>query len=200
MAKEWVVRDGDMMRAEKFSSTVWIPYTKNSPTGKMPLYFSQFLTKNGTGTLQTNMTGDFLSGSVISIIPAAGEILRIESLKVSLSTTHTMSLELYGNLSALGTGVLIRLMDGDGTVLALTDPSLAIKNNSEYAVYASDVTNREWGLEKNLAVKWDFSDSGTVLRIDGDSSERLEVLLQDDFSGLISHRFRVTGYIETTLT
>ena len=146
------------------------------------------------------MTGDFAAGTIVSVTPAAGETFRIEHLKVSFGTTAAISAELYGNLTALGTGILIRLMDNDGTVLALTDSGLPIKSINEYSIYADEVTRTDYGLEKTIRVDWDFSAAGTALRIEGDSNERLEVKIEGDVSGLIGHKFLAQGFKESTTT
>ena len=54
-----------------------------------------------------------------------------------------------------------------------------------------------WGAGNDqLIARWTFSKAGRPIRLVGDNNERLEVVLNDDFTGLVHQYFVVQGYIE----
>ena len=49
-----------------------------------------------------------------------------------------------------------------------------------------------------IVVRWTFAKSGAPIRLDGAKNARLEVLLNDDLTGLVDHHFVVQGYEQGT--
>ncbi len=106
-----------------------------------------------------------------------------------------MQAEEYGNLgAALTNGITVRLQDSGGTVLDLTD-GLPVKTNAGWGQLCYDVDLKSWGAGNELLlVRWTFERAGQPLRLEGEDSGRLEVVLNDDFTGLLAHTFQVQGY------
>jgi len=66
-----------------------------------------------------------------------------------------------------------------------------------WARYCYDFEVSTFGAgNENGHARWTFAKSGTVIRLDGDSNERLVIELEDDFTGLVEHCFQVQGYVE----
>ena len=66
-----------------------------------------------------------------------------------------------------------------------------------WGLHSYDVQQLDWGSGNNvLLARWTFARMGTPLQLHGHQNERLEVVLQDDFSGLIAHVFVAQGFEE----
>lgn len=168
--------------------------------GSQQQLVSRFLDTNGDGTGTKNAIGNY-SGAVtkFKLTPAAGEIFRVARLIISIEDTNGMTAAEYGNLgSALTNGVLVRVENGAGTVLDLTDGDPII-TNAEFGSYCFDVTVKSWGQTPDddlLVARWTFAKYEQMIRLVGDRGEFLSVVLNDDFSGLIAHKFMAQGYRE----
>lgn len=63
--------------------------------------------------------------------------------------------------------------------------------------FCYDVELKSWGAGNEvLLVRYTFLKSGQFVRLVGDNNERLEVVLNDNLTGLIDHSFLIQGYIE----
>ena len=165
---------------------------------KMPLF--RLLDTNGDGSGTTNAIGDYdPTAEIFYIQPPAGTVYRIARMIVHAEDGPSMTAEEYGNLgSALTNGIAVRVQDDSGTIVSLTDDFL-IKSNAHWAAMCFDADVKTWGVTPSnelLAVRWTFTKAGQYIRLDGDNNERLEVLLNDEFDGLVSHYFFVQGYNE----
>lgn len=170
-----------------------------SNTGQTRQSLSRFLDLDGDGTGTKNAIGDYSTADTLYIQPAAGTVYRIERMLVSIEDGVGMRAERYGGLAAaLTNGVTVRVADDSGTILDLTD-GLPIKSNAGWGSYCYDVDIKAWGAGNELLlVRWTFAKAGVPLRLDGDNNERLEVILNDDMTGLVSHYFMVQGLDEGT--
>ena len=160
--------------------------------------FSNFADTNGNGTGTKNANGDY-SGAVEAfyIQPPAGTIYRVHRMIASLEDTSGMTPEEYGNLAAaLGNGIEVMVKDDSGTLVDLTD-GVPITTNAQWGRMCYDVDLKTWGASNELLVaRWTFAKSGAAIVLDGNHNGRLEILLNDDLQGLISHYFLVQGNIE----
>jgi len=173
--------------------------TSNGPVN---LILSRHLDTNGDGTGSKDAIGDYsTTQGVFKITPPAGTIYRIARMIVCVADSAGMAAEEYGNLgAALANGITLRIHNGTSTVVDLVD-SFPITTNSGWARLCYDADLKSWGAGDELLVaRWTFAKSGVPLRLDGDATESLEVLLDDDLQGLIGHNFLVQGYTENTPT
>jgi hypothetical protein len=160
--------------------------------------FSRFADTNGNGTGTKNANGDYSSSAeVFYLQPPAGVAYRVHRMIVSLEDTTGMTAQEYGNLAAaLGNGVEIMVKDDSGTVADLTD-GIPVKTNAQWGRMCYDVDVKTWGQGDELLVaRWTFAKSGAAIVLNGNHNGRIEVLLNDDLRGLISHYFLVQGNIE----
>lgn len=165
--------------------------------GPQKLLVLRYADINGDGTGSDNANGDYSGAEEIFYIePPAGEIWRVARMIVHIEDATAMWAARYGGEAALGTGVVVRVQDDSGTIIDLTD-AIPVKTNAQWAAMCFDVDVKAWGTGTELlAVRWTFTKAGQFIRLDGDSNERLEIVLNDDLRGLISHRFFIQGYIE----
>lgn len=213
---------GDVIAADEINSVkhqrVKIQYgedgsaTDASPTNPLPvsvasngtqnLNLYRFLDTDGDGGGTKNATGNYSGAAqTFSLAPPLGTVYRVARLIISLEDTQTMAAEEYGNLgSALTNGITIRIHNGTSTVLDITD-GVPIKTNAHWGAKCYDVDVKTWGNgQELLCARWTFTQAGQYLRIDGTQSEELQVVLNDDFTGLITQYFFAQGYTESSAT
>lgn len=199
MADQDVPRgDSDLTLRYSDRGNYYAPVVANASDGptKTPLFRHLDTNGDGTGTIVAN--GNYSGAAEIFYIqPGAGEIYRLQRMIVSLEDTNGFSAQEYGNLgSALTNGITVRVQNDSGTVYELTDGD-PVKTNAKWGAFCYDVDLKTWGAgDEFLLVRWTFSRTGQPMRLVGDNNERLEVVLNDDFSGLVDQTFIVQGYIE----
>lgn len=172
--------------------------------GKGPVkkWWQAFATDDGLTSGEGNAIGNYTSTT--SSVPtqfwyAATEPTRLHRMVVEIEDTAGMAAADYGNITgSLTRGVQMKHIDSDGTtVLHDFTAQAVIKTNAGWAKYCYDVDIKTWGSGNDfLFVRWTFANAGTPVRLD--TGERLAILLHDDFSGLVQHRFLFQGYRENT--
>jgi len=172
------------------------PLQVGSPAKTDLIY--RYLDTNGNGTGVSNAAVDHSSAvQQYYIAPDPGEVFHIARMIVSIEDTSGMTAQEYGNLgSALTNGVEIKKMKGASLPLIDLSAGVPIQTNAQWGALCYDVDLKTWGVgDELLVVRWTFDKSGGSLRLDSANGERLSVFLNDDFSGLITHRFMVQGYV-----
>lgn len=175
-----------------------IQSVSNYSAGTQKTIFSRYLDANGNGTGNKDFSADYSSAAEIAYIqPGASEVFRVARMIVGIEDTSGFSAAEYGNLGGgLTNGVTVRKQSDGGTLIDLTD-GLPVKTNASWGMLCYDVDLKTWGVgDELLVVRWTFAKAGQYLRLDGSNNERLEVVLNDDFSGLVAHTFMVQGYVE----
>ena len=177
--------------------------------GPVPTPIYRYLDTNGDGTGTKNAIGNYTgedgtleipAEGVTSffIQPAPGEIFRIQRMIVNVHDAQKFKPEEYGNLTALTNGIFVRVSN-NGTTLDLTD-GVPVKTNGSWGAlcFDAELYSAAAGNGDYLRVRWTFAASGYPIRLVGDNNDRLEVVLNDNFTGLLDHYFQVQGYIEGT--
>lgn len=171
-------------------------------SGAVNQKLQRFLDTNGDGTGTKNAAVDYSSGEEIFFIkPAASTIFRITRLLISIHCGSGSTWGEFGNLAALGTGIEIRHQNDSGTVLDCTDQVLITTNAGiGFHCYDTQLMNAGTG-DDFVAGRWSFGGddkSGAPIRLDGDDAdnERLEVVLNDNFSTFTAMYFKINGYVE----
>lgn len=172
---------------------------KQSVIGTQKTVLQRFLDTVGDGSGGKNATADFSAASAIFFIqPSAGVSYRITRLLIHIGDGNGFNATGYGAGNALVTGIQVRIENDSGTLVDLTDGML-VKSNGGWGAHCFDVGWNEFGQAANneiVNVRWTFERSGQMIRLVGSNNERLEVVLKDDLTGLISHNFKINGYIE----
>jgi len=160
-------------------------------SAKPGIYFSRFLDTNGDGTGTKNAIGNQAATNFF-ISPDQGTYLSIARLLVQITDVGVMLPANYGNLAALGNGIKLVKVSSDGTVTDYTD-GFVIKTNVQWARYCFDaILSLSGGAAENYVnIRWTFSRGGKPVILL--TNDRLEVQLNDDFTGLISHTFLAQG-------
>ena len=179
------------------SGDPYIPVHSSPSTGAQKDRVDRFLDTNGNGTGSTAVTGDYSSAQEIFYIqPPAATVYRLARMIVYIQDTGAFDADGYGNGSALTNGIVVHKRDDSGVIDNLT-AGIPIKSNSQWGRLCFDTSLSTYGTgDESLAVRWTFTKAGQYLRLDGDSNERLEIVLDDSFLHLVDHTFLVQGYIE----
>ena len=168
-----------------------------------PRSIYRFLDTNGDGTGVSDAVGHY-SGAVeeFYIQPAAGEVIRIRRMIVSVGDTTGMQAQEYGNLAAaLTNGVTIK-QEKNGAVVSDITAGVPIKTNAAWGALCFDAELKTWGAGNELlVVRFTFKRGGSVVRLVADrpTPDRLVVTVNDDLTGLLSHRFMIHGKYESIL-
>lgn len=182
----------------------------SSGYGPVPTIFSRHLDTDGDGTGTKNAIGDYSSSAEIFYIqPSSTQIFRVTRMMVLIrGSKNTFYTDSYGSRTILSNGIVVRTQNDSGTLINLTD-DIPILTNGNWGrfCYDSEVYPADTGNTATyLRVRWTFERSGYPIRLVGSNNERLEVVLNDDFSlnsgagnnALLEHYFVVQGYIENT--
>ncbi len=135
--------------------------------------------------------------------PPAGEKWKIRRLLFHLEDgAAQFNADQYGGLSALSVGTQIQIGQADGTVLHyLTGEdgtgaaqSTGVKTNMEFSALMHDVAVIPYGAGNDaIAGRWTFQKAGRDILLDGDNSDEIQVVINDDLNGLVTHTFIIQG-------
>lgn len=167
-----------------------------SKSSAPPLLFSRYADTNGNGTGTKQATGDYSAATEIFYLqPAAGEIFHVTRLLVYIEDAGPFNMDNYGGLAgALANGITVRIQDDSGTILDLTD-GIPIDHNGAWSRVCYDADPINYGSGNDaVAARWTFERSGVPVRLVGDNNERLEIVLNDNFTGLAEHTFLFQGF------
>ena len=153
-----------------------------------------------TKTIQNMaVVGSLATPQSFKVMPQSGIVWHL--MRILIQITHSTSLGdngLFGDLPALTNGVLVRRYDGtSGLYQTFTD----WKDNGDimsdmYDVHYSTRSGSKGSYGTNA--RGTFFASGAVVRLDGTAGDFLEILVQDDLSGLDVFRINAQGHIEAT--
>jgi hypothetical protein len=141
---------------------------------------------------ESNANGEYaLAEEDFFVQPAAGRIIQIFRMIVSVADTTGMTAIKYGNGAALTNGVKITVQNSASDILLDLTP-IPVTSNAQWAGYCYDADLKSWGSgDELLVVRWTFSKSGEPITLK--NRDKFVVTLNDDLDHLIGHRFLVQG-------
>ena len=163
---------------------------------------SRFADTTGDGTGTENAIGNYTDGGVsplgateFKVTAGNNEHISISRMIVSVVDGAITNADSYAGAGTLSNGVRVYVTDVLGTILyQLTDPDHAITTVGAWAHYCHDLTI--WaglaGGDDHATVRWTFARSGVPVMLEPGWS--LNILCQDSFAALTTHRFLVQGY------
>lgn len=128
------------------------------------------------------------------VAPPAGEVWHLTRILFEMTHGTAGDLGLFGNLTALTNGVLIRVRR-DGVYGTLTN----WKNNGDIKTDMFDVvfdSRSGGGGSYGTSGRGTFTNAGAVVRLDGDTNDRLELYVQDNITALDSFTMKAQGHLE----
>jgi hypothetical protein len=168
-----------------------------NPDGNHAQPLCQFLSTGGDGTGTIDAIGDYSSGTTqFYIEPAAGQNFEIGLLIIEVEDGQGMAATDYGNIAALTNGIKLQKRTGASTIDYELTAGESVKTNADWAGFAYDADVKSWSSgDEVLVVRWTFTATGGHVELDGDLNERLVMLLADDMTGLVHHRFLAQGLL-----
>ena len=150
---------------------------------------SAFLTAGGTA----RAIGDYSSTPTrFTWTPLPGRIGLIHRMIISIEDAGAFDAAKYGNNIVLTGGIKlsVRKVADDSQVHDYTAGK--VYTNSDWAARAFDADVKSWGVGNEiLVVRWTFTRAGSPIVID--DSLYLSIDLEDDFTELVNHRFKIQG-------
>lgn len=146
--------------------------------------------------ISMDVVGTLASPQSFTLQPASGEIWHLT--RILLEMTHVTAGDngLFGGISALSNGVLLRRYDGaTGTFSTFTN----WKDNSDIVTDMYDVVyaaRSGGGGAYGTNARGTFKNAGAIVYLDGTVGDYVEVLIQDDLSTLSSFRIKGQGHVE----
>ncbi len=146
--------------------------------------------------LNMNVVGGLASPQSFIVVPKPGEVWHLKKLSIAMIHSSAGDFGLFGNLTALTNGVALRRYDG---LTGHFDTFTIWRSNGtidEDMGTVKFVTRSGGGGSYGTAAQGYFDDTGTVVYLNGDNGDYLEVLVQDDLSGLASFKMKAQGHSE----
>lgn len=155
--------------------------------------------------------GDSVILTVVNIAASAGTLAAPQSYKmyplpghtwhitrILIEMTHTTAGDngLFGDLPELTNGVVLRRYDG---LTGSTSTFTIWRNNSDIVTDMFDVVysaRSGGGGAYGTNCRGTFTNAGAIVYLNGDNGDYLEVLVQDDITGLTSFRIKAQGHYE----
>jgi hypothetical protein len=126
------------------------------------------------------------------IAPPAGEIWQITRLLFSMTHPSAGDLGTFGNLTALTNGVILRV-ERNGVYRTLTN----WKTNADIKEDMFDITFdiRSGGGSYGTSGRGTFAKSGSILELNGDTLDKVEIYIQDDITALTHFTMKMQGHV-----
>ena len=172
--------------------------TSHSSGGPQKKMISRYADATGDGSGNSNFIGNYSSAAEEAIIAVGGkDDYVITRVIVSVYGVKTFTAQIYGNagVGVLTNGIEVKHIAADGTTVLndLTDGT-PVTINAEWGALCYDVDVKSWGAgNEMLLARWTFAKAGQE-GINLSENESIRVFLNDDFSGLLSHRFMFQGF------
>lgn len=160
---------------------------------------NQFLDLSGNGTGNKNANGNYSAlPTAFFIKPPTNKLYVIARMIVFIRDAGSLDSGKYGNNINLTNGILVQRKDGVGVLENDFTDGVPIIKNTDWAKYCYDLNLLNFGSgDEAYTVRWTFAATGQRgVVLNGAIGESFLVLLNDNFSGLLEHRFLVQGFIE----
>lgn len=155
---------------------------------------AQIFSEAATNGSHTNAVGNYnlTNKGIWKLQPPINETWHVHRLLIHYEDAGTMDTAAYGNAITLTNGIIIR-SNISNTIYNLTyDP---VHTNGEWSKHNYDVRHDQYGTGNEfISARWSFDKAGTIIKLDGANGDSIDIILQDDLTGLISQSFVFQGY------
>jgi hypothetical protein len=169
-----------------------------SSTAVTEIPLSIQLSTNGDGTGTINANGNYaVSPATFYYQPAAGEVIDLHSIQYYVQDDGAFPIDGYGAIAAgtITNGYDIEIVLG-GVTYKINDGIKVTTNGDLFRLAAYTVYSEGTGAGAHCLL---ISDSkmqerfGRII-LKGDNEDKVTITLNDNFSTLVKHHFRVTGH------
>jgi len=167
----------------------------------MSILHSRFADINGDGTGLKNAVGNYSDGGLglteFKISPGAGEIFQLRRLIIFIKDTGLLHADFYGVNVVLTNGITIKHTRDTPTgplttIWDITDGVPIMKNPHWKRLCHDEIPSLYGGGgDDSVTYRYTFDRDGKPLILNGDNNDQLIITLNDDFSALVEHCFRV---------
>jgi hypothetical protein len=138
-----------------------------------------------------NVNGSVTS-QIFAVSPPAGTSWHVYGMDLAISDGTAMDDATFGGIPALTRGLVFRHKDGTYKNF------FNVKSNGEFNLRATELNYSakapagSFGMNVELA----FPDhNGCAILLDGDTGDEMQMIIQDDLTGLTSFRATVSGHV-----
>jgi hypothetical protein len=161
----------------------------------------QFLSSAGDGTGTVNGAADASSVNInLSLLPAAKQEFRVDGLVVFIEDNAALVGDAFGG-ATMTNGFRIQVLNGDNVSLLDVDCGISIKRLADFlqlgATQEVDSVQAAAGTNKFAAFTLHFP---SPIVLNGNTPSRLNVLLRDNMSTMVSLKFLALGIKRGQLT
>jgi len=151
---------------------------------------SRFL-KDANGN--TGFNQNYSTVATKAVIKTNGSAMHIARLLIFIADSGSVDAGKYGNNITLTNGIVIKHEKEDGTLINDITDGQPIKTNADYAKFGFQVSDVSFGSGLNYVhAVLTFEKNGTAIRLR--HGEQLAIYLNDNFTALTEHTFRVGAY------
>lgn len=154
-------------------------------------HFYQYLDTNGNGTGTTNAIGNYAT-TADDFYYTATEYCYLNRLSLSIEDAGNFDADKYGNGIELTNGIQV-LVELAGTEYRI-DGGISIKNNANWARYCFEAEVKAWGIGNTFLIAQKFFEDLNGIPFVLEAGDKFIIRLNDDFTGLIGHRFLLQGH------
>ena len=158
----------------------------------------RYLDTNGDGSGTDEVVSDHAvtpDDYFIECPPGSSQDYVIIRMMVYIQDTGSFDSGGYGNGSALSNGLKLLLINGNESP-EYTEEDLTpkpITTNGEWAGQCHDVDHQAYGQgDEYISARWTFAKSGRAILLK--PGYKLVLRANDNFTGLVKHRFHVQGF------
>lgn len=137
-----------------------------------------------------NVSGSLATPVIAKIKPNAGELLIVYRVLVHMLDSTEMDDAKFGGMTEIANGLILRAKVG-----GVFRTGAHMSTNGDIASHAFDV---EYAAKApagkfGLRGRWTFAKSGFAIYLNGDDEDELQMLIQDDLTGLDGHHWDAQG-------
>lgn len=142
--------------------------------------------------LNMNVNGSLAAPLIYEVSPPSDEIWHITRVLISITDNAAMDDAKFGGITALVNGVVLRQNKTVNNTISIWRSNQAMIEDMFDIVYSAAAPAGSEGLRGRFS----FHKSSVVMRLDGSAGEKLQVLIQDDLTGLTTFKMKAQGHIE----
>jgi hypothetical protein len=139
-----------------------------------------------------NVAGTLAAPVIYEIVPPSDEVWHLLRILISITDDTAMDDAKFGGIAALTNGVVLRDNKTDDTTLTIWKSNQDMIEDMYDVTYSSKAPAGSYGLRGRFT----FKNSGVAIRLDGALGETLQILIQDDLTGLSTFKIKTQGHPE----
>lgn len=162
-----------------------------------PIPLNRLLDENGDGTGNEDAADNYsITPATFFIQPPDGEVFVIDELSFHITSGTVMGADKYGDLAALTNGIQVNVTMKNMNGTSLLPNGGMLKRNDQFLFWgptALRIVNFTGGKD-SLIASYRADSFKQELILDGAQEHKIEIILNDNFTSLLSHHFIAHGH------